>query len=219
MTLGDLIYRYRTEHHMSQRAFAAKCGVSNVYISMLEKNMNPATGKPIVPTIIQLRAIADTMGYTLDDIMRMVDGDSVVALSEGVQRISAMTPRLVPMIGSVAAGEPIMAQQEYGVYVDSPVNADFALTVHGDSMVPTYYDGDTLYIRQQPTLDYDGQIAVVMTDDTAAVKHVYQRPEGLLVVSDNPAYPPELRRFADYPNLRILGKVCGFTRMYREDNH
>lgn len=216
MTLGDLIYQYRVDHHISQRAFAQRCNVSNVYISMLEKNNNPSTGKPIIPSITQLKAIASAMGYTLDEIMRMVDDDSLVSLEGDITRVSNMSPKMVPMLGEVAAGEPIFADQQYGIYVNSPANADFALTIKGESMNPTYLEGDVVYIKQQPDIDFDGQIAVVLLDDSATVKHVYKQENGLLLVSDNPAWKPMFKPFNEYNTVRILGKVCGYTRMYKE---
>lgn len=216
MTLGDLIYQYRVDHHISQRAFAQRCNVSNVYISMLEKNNNPSTGKPIIPSITQLKAIASAMEYTLDEIMRMVDDDSLVSLEGDITRVSNMSPKMVPMLGEVAAGEPIFADQQYGIYVNSPANADFALTIKGESMNPTYLEGDVVYIKQQPDIDFDGQIAVVLLDDSATVKHVYKQENGLLLVSDNPAWKPMFKPFNEYNTVRILGKVCGYTRMYKE---
>ena len=62
MTLGEIIIQYRTEHGLSQRAFALQCGVSNGYISMLEEGINRNNGKPITPSINKLRLVASGMG-------------------------------------------------------------------------------------------------------------------------------------------------------------
>ena len=51
MTLGELVKKYRTEHELSLRDFSRLSGISNGYISMLEKNEHPKTKKPIVPSI------------------------------------------------------------------------------------------------------------------------------------------------------------------------
>jgi len=216
MTLGELIIRYRTEHNLSQRAFALKCGLSNGYIAMLERNVNPQTGRPIVPGLKQVKVIAEEMGMTLDQLIRSIDGETRVKLSDTLMKIENMPAYNVPLIGSVAAGEPILAEESFQSYVPSPVKADYALIIKGDSMDPTYLDGDVVYIRQQPDVDYEGQVAVVLLDDTATVKHVYKQSDGLLLVSDNPTYKPMYKRFADFDNMRILGKVVGFTRIYDE---
>lgn len=81
MTLGEYILKWRTEHEQSQRQFAMRCGLSNGYIAMLERNENPATGKPIVPKLAQIRAIANAMGMSADELIRATDGDTPVSLS------------------------------------------------------------------------------------------------------------------------------------------
>ncbi len=73
MKLGDLIKDYRTTHDLSQRQFALQCGLSNGYISILEKGVNPKTDKPVTPTIPQLRKLADGMGITMTELLEKVD--------------------------------------------------------------------------------------------------------------------------------------------------
>ena len=73
MTLVEIIINYRLEHNLSQRAFADKCGVSNGYISMLEKNKNPSTEAPITPTLPTLRQLAKGMNMSLDELLALAD--------------------------------------------------------------------------------------------------------------------------------------------------
>jgi transcriptional regulator with XRE-family HTH domain len=73
MKLGDLIAQYRATHDLSQRQFALRCDLSNGYISMLEKGINPATQKPVTPTIPQLKKLADGMCMTLTALLEQVD--------------------------------------------------------------------------------------------------------------------------------------------------
>ena len=61
MTLGEIIKSYRKEHRMSMDAFAKASSLSKAYISMLEKNLNPKTGKPITPSLQCLQQVADGM--------------------------------------------------------------------------------------------------------------------------------------------------------------
>ncbi len=81
MTLSELVTKYREEHDLSQRQFAQLCGLSNGYISMLEKNINPKTGQPLVPQITNLRKIAEGMNITLAQLFDMVE-DMKVDLGE-----------------------------------------------------------------------------------------------------------------------------------------
>ena len=137
-------------------------------------------------------------------------------LPSNVRPISGLHHQRIPLIGSAAAGEPIYDPEELGVYVDSPVEADAAITVKGDSMAPTYLEGDLVYIKCRPDVP-EGAVAVVFLDDEATLKHVYKRPTGLTLLSDNMAtHPPIMVEFKDYTNVRIFGVPVGFTRMYRQ---
>ena len=73
MKLGDLIREYRNQHGLSQRQLANACGLSNGYVSMLEKGINPNTGKPITPAIPQLKKLSSYMGMTLTELLDKID--------------------------------------------------------------------------------------------------------------------------------------------------
>ena len=216
MTIGEMIRKYRESMGLSQREFALRCGLSNVTISMYEKNgMNPKTGRPYNIEFETYLRLANAMGISVDQMFEALGDDaSVNIVPANVKLVKSMDTHQVPVIGSVAAGEPILADETYGVVIDAPMKADYALVVEGDSMNPTYLSGDVIYIRKQPDIDHPGQVAVVLLDDSATVKHVYKQQEGLLLISDNPAYEPMLKLYRDYDIIRILGIVCGFTRMY-----
>lgn len=81
MLLGEYIRRYREEHDLSQRKFAQMCGLSNGYISMIEKGENPSTKKPITPTIAQIKKIATAMGVTAMEMLDVVD-DMPISLAD-----------------------------------------------------------------------------------------------------------------------------------------
>ena len=73
MKLGDLIREYRESHDLSQRQFADRCGLSNGYISMLERHINPNTQKPIIPTMPKLKKLANGMGISMSELFEKVD--------------------------------------------------------------------------------------------------------------------------------------------------
>lgn len=73
MTLRDLVKEYRADHGLSQRQFAVACGLSNGYVSMLEKNLNPNTGLPVTPSLPALKKIATGMGISLTDLFTRAD--------------------------------------------------------------------------------------------------------------------------------------------------
>lgn len=225
MELRKIISNYREENRISQREFARRCGLSNSLISILEMEKNPQTGKRMAPDLETYKKLAEGMGIRVHDLFEMI-GDSELVniggfpskdddfLPSNVVRITESNVTKIPLIGSVAAGQPILADESYDVFVDSPVKADYALRVTGNSMEPTYYSDDILYIRQTPDVP-DGKIAIVLIDDEACVKHVYHIPNGVMLTSDNPAYQPMTFTWPEHDTIRVLGAVVGFTRMYK----
>lgn len=73
MTLGDIIKAYRTEHKLSMDAFSDRSGISKAYISLLEKNKHPKTGKEIAPSIQSIKQAAHGMGMTFDELFALID--------------------------------------------------------------------------------------------------------------------------------------------------
>lgn len=73
MKLSQIIEQFRKDHDLSQRQFAARCGLSNGYIAMIEREANPATGRPIIPTLPALEKIAAGLRISLDDLLGMMD--------------------------------------------------------------------------------------------------------------------------------------------------
>ena len=119
--------------------------------------------------------------------------------------------RRIPMLGQIAAGQPITADEEHDCYVEADTErADFCLRVKGDSMIGArIYDGDTVFIHAQPDVE-DGEIAVVLIDDEATLKRVYKLGDRVVLRAENPAYPPMEFHKADGKTLRILGKAIAF---------
>lgn len=73
MKLSEMIVKYRNEHGLSQRQMAAQCGLSTGYISLIEKEINPQTGKPMVPSLTVLNKLAKGMAITLDTLLSVCD--------------------------------------------------------------------------------------------------------------------------------------------------
>lgn len=100
----------------------------------------------------------------------------------------------IPVIGTIAAGEPILAVENIEEYIDldKKISADFALKVRGDSMVgANIFDGDIVFIRKQSDVD-DGEIAAVIIDDSATLKRVFRFENKVVLRAENPKYKPIL---------------------------
>ena len=125
--------------------------------------------------------------------------------------------RKIPLIGSIACGAPILAEEHIEEYIDIPrhVHADFALSCKGDSMINArIFDGDVVYIRQQDTVD-NGEIAAVLIDGEATLKRVKLHSDRIILEPENPMYDPLVYRNEEMNSVRILGKAVAFTSAVR----
>lgn len=215
MTLGEYIKNYLRENNMTYRELAQRCdGVSHQYLYVLANGKNPSTGKRSIPSLEKVRSIARAMGVTLTDILRAVD-DFQITLEEPTAKNLMEPPKNhIPLVGAIAAGEPIF-DEFVDEFVDTNINADCALIVRGNSMLPLYHDGDIVYIRECPEIAYNGQIAAVIVEDEATLKRVYKGPQ-IRLKSENTDYKDIVIDPAE-KSVRILGKVVAFTRILHED--
>lgn len=114
--------------------------------------------------------------------------------AQNIKNILFVKPstKKIPVIGTIAAGEPILAVENIEEYIDldEKINADFALKVRGDSMVgANIFDGDIVFIRKQNDVD-DGEIAAVIIDDSATLKRVYKFDNRVVLKAENPRFKP-----------------------------
>ena len=119
----------------------------------------------------------------------------------------------VPMVGRVAAGEPILAEQNIVDYFPMPADMlpnteTFMLKVRGDSMINAgIYDGDNVLVAGQSTVR-NGEIAVCMVDDGATVKRFYKENGHYRLQPENDFMDPIIT-----DQCEVLGKVIGLVRM------
>ena len=124
--------------------------------------------------------------------------------------------RKVPVIGEIACGEPITAEQNIEGYVDAPmdVHADFVLICKGDSMIDAgIRNGDAVFIRIQETVE-NGEIAAVRIDDEATLKRVYWDGDTLVLMPANNAYAPKSFRGEEINDVHIEGKAIGYMHWF-----
>lgn len=121
----------------------------------------------------------------------------------------------VPLVGQIACGTPILAEQNIEDYIDLPhhIRADYALTCKGDSMIGAgVHDGDVVYIRKQAQVD-NGQIAAVMVDceDATLKRFYYDGKATVTLTAENPAVPPMVFTGEDVGRIRVIGLAVAFT--------
>ena len=125
--------------------------------------------------------------------------------------------RKIPLLGNIACGAPILADDHIEEYIDIPkhVRADFALSCKGDSMINArIFNGDVVYIRQQETVD-NGEIAAVLIDNEATLKRVRLYEDHISLEPENPQYRPIVLWGEEMNTVRILGKAVAFTSAVR----
>lgn len=121
----------------------------------------------------------------------------------------------VPIIGEVAAGEPIFAEQNIAGYFpllpeDMPSGEAFMLEVNGESMINVgIYDGDKILVRKQNTAQ-NGDIIVALVEDSATVKTFYKEDGHYRLQPENDSMDPII-----VEQVEILGKLAGLYRTYR----
>jgi repressor LexA len=120
----------------------------------------------------------------------------------------------LPLLGAVAAGKPIYADENFSGSVHVPADivkaqACFALSVRGDSMKDAgIYHGDIAVIEQRQTAD-NGEIVVAMIDDAVTLKRFFRENNRVKLVAENPAYAPIYTQ-----DVKILGRLRGIIRKY-----
>jgi repressor LexA len=120
----------------------------------------------------------------------------------------------VPLLGNVAAGKPLFAEENLQGYVQVPASTlrsatHFAVQVKGDSMKDAgIVDGDVVVVSHQNTAE-NGDIVVAMVDDAVTLKRFYIEKNRVRLKAENPKYPPLYTQ-----NVRILGKLALLMRTY-----
>ena len=151
-----------------------------------------------------------------DNLVRISEalGVSIPFLMGGSGAERRKTPRLtVPLLGRIACGDPILAEENVEEFIPLPegVKADFALKCKGDSMINArILDGDTVYIRLQPTVE-NGEISAVMIDGEATLKRFYRSGDTVTLMPENPACRPKTFIGEQINNINVIGKAVAFT--------
>ena len=201
--LSSRIRQRREQLGLSQEELAARMGYrSKSSITKLEKGIND------LPRA-KLEELAAALDTTPAWLMGLVD---LPFPPPGFEPLPEMVR--VPLVGSIACGTPITAEQNIECYIGVPAawHADFALTCHGYSMAPTICDGDIVCIRRQPEVE-QGEIAAVRIGEEATLKHFHRQGETVMLLADNTAVcPPMVFAGPQLEEIQIEGRAVGFCR-------
>ena len=209
MTVGEKIKAARESKGLSYSQLAEKSGLKK---STLQRYETGATRKIPIEVIGVLESC---LGLERGSLMGWNVGN--VPDNEQLPQYDNIFPietKKFPLLGSIACGEPIWANEDRESYIEAGahIRADFCLRAQGDSMINArIMDGDIVFIRKQPMVD-DGEIAAVIIDDEATLKRVYydKEQQELTLVSENSKYKPFNYRGEELDHIRILGKAVAF---------
>lgn len=213
MPFGSVLKRLRMQNGLTQKQLADVLGISESTVGMYERGHRE-------PAFELLEAIADYFNVDMDYLTGRTDVErkysfSPSSLPANILPMPAM--KFVPLLGVIACGEPILAEENLEGEVAMPehIVADFALRCKGDSMVEArIFDGDIVYIRKQSTVN-NGEIAAVLISDEATLKRVYVHPDKLVLSPANHNYEPFIYVGDEISSIRILGKAVAFTSAVR----
>ena len=208
---SSVIKRLRVERGITQEQLASMLKISRSTVGMYETWSRE-------PDFETLEAIADIFNVDVDYLMgrSLVERKHPVTPSSVIPSGFIPVPDMasVPLIGSIACGTPILAEENIKQYIGIPAawRADFALECHGDSMAPKICDGDIVCIRKQSEVE-TGQIAAVRIGEEATLKHFYRQGDVVQLIAENSAVcPPMVYSGRQLEEIQIEGLAVGFCR-------
>ncbi len=204
--IGSRIREQRKYKKMTLEELATAVGTSKQTIQRYESG--------VIANIPNERivAIAEALETTPSKLLGWSDNNDFDY--PNIKGLSAIKFKKLPILGDIACGKPIYADEEYESFAsaDNSLDADFCLRANGDSMIGSrIYDGDMVFIRSQSSVD-NGEIAAVIINDEATLKRVYYYPEEskLILSAENPKYAPLVYMKDELNSIKILGKAVAF---------
>lgn len=199
------IKRRRQQLKMTQTDLALKMGYADKsMIAKIEK------GNVDLPQS-KILAFANALKTTPGELMGW---DYETEATETVDNIYKLDKIKLPMLGKVACGEPIYADEERESYVmvGTDIKADFCLQCQGDSMINArIHDGDIVFVKKTDIVE-NGAIAVVIIDDEATLKRFfYYREQNLVILKpENPKYQDIILTGEQLNQVKVIGRAVAF---------
>lgn len=214
MTLSKNIRFLRKQRGWGQDDLATRLGYkSYTTIQKWESGVSD-------PPLKIVHALADLFQIDIHDLTNRnleLSGSKTSSIPDVPNITPVPEMRKIPLLGTIACGEPILATDNIDEYINIPkeIPGDFALTCKGDSMINArIFDGDIVYIRQQDTVE-NGEIAAVLIDNEATLKRVRLFDDHISLEPENPMYKPLVYWGEEMNLVRILGKAVAFTSTVR----
>ncbi len=199
--IGEKIKSLRTKQKLTQEQLGKMIGLSQSAIYSYEKNRT-------MPDTEILKLLADALHTTVN---YLID-------AQGLENLMPLPKtKKVPLVGDIACGEPITAEENIEGYikVDEDLDADFCLRCKGDSMIGArIFDGDIVFIKQDIEV-HNGEIAAVLIDGEATLKRVHFLNGELQLRAENPTFRTLIYTGEELETIRIIGKATHFLSRIR----
>ena len=210
LTLYENIKTRREELGMTKVRLAELVGYDRSMITKIEQGKVDLTQSKI-------SAIAKALQTTTMKLMGDEEGDDTPS-----NILPLPKTRKIPLLGTIACGEPILATENVAEYVDmdTDIHADFALRCNGDSMINArIFDGDIVYIRKQNSVE-NGEIAAVLIDSVeseseATLKRLFRENDKIRLSAENPMYADKQYYGEEMNQVRVIGKAVAFLSTVR----
>lgn len=208
MDFGQRVKTLRESLKLTQTDLANSVGYSDkTAISRIETGKSDVSRGKIV-------LLADVLGTSPSYLMGWTD-DPSPKRPFNISDIPGVMPlhkaHRVPILGTIACGKPVWAEENYDGYfvVDSKIDADFCLVAKGDSMIDEgINDGDIAFFKKTSIVD-NGGIAAILIDNEATLKKFYKTSSGIILQPGNDTYEPVVITEEDFKDVIILGELVG----------
>ena len=204
------IKELRQERKITQSVLANYLGVAQNTLSYWEQGKYDIDNE-------SLNKIADYFNVSVDYLLGRSNTPANPIDPFSFSNIQPVKKHRIPLLGEIACGEPIFADEDFEGLIESDIGADFALRCSGDSMTGArIMDGDIVLIKKQDMVE-NGEIAAVIIENEATLKRVYYYPkDGKLILNpENPAYAPLVYVDEELNQIRILGRAVAFYSRVR----
>ena len=196
------------ELRLSKSEFYSKSGITSATLSQWRSEI-------YAPSQEKLAAAANVLGVSAIWLLTEHNDPSAETEKDSVPPGFMPLPEMaqVPLVGRIACGTPITAEQNVEQIVSIPAawRATFTLMCKGNSMAPRIQDGDLVAVRSQPEVE-NGEIAAVRIGEEATLKHVYVYPNYIELRPENPEYESIIKIGPDMADVVIEGKAVGLCR-------
>ncbi len=208
MSIGELIHNKRKELNLTLEEVGKAVGVSKSTVKKWE------TGYISNMKRDKISLLANVLQIDPTKLIGNTDNNSDI--EKKYSNIISVKKIKLPLLGEIACGKPIYADEQHEIYVDvdNDYGADFCLKANGESMINAGIDNGDIVLIKEMSMVNNGEIAAVIIEDEATLKRVYYYPEkGKLILNpENPLFEPLVYINEELNTIRIIGKAVAVLK-------